>query len=151
MASYTIGLLSFGVHYSLHKLGLTRPPGNFFFIMLASTAICTPFDIESIPTKVGYVAMGAILTCGIGWIYSLLTLEKSGEPQAKTHEKPSHTNITESLIVGFVMMISLAVAFSLKIENPYWIPISCLAVMQGSSSQHVWLRGAQRIIGTLIG
>jgi uncharacterized membrane protein YccC len=43
------------------------------------------------------------------------------------------------------------VAFSLNIDNPYWIPISCLAVMQGSSSKHTWLRGTQRIIGTLVG
>lgn len=49
------------------------------------------------------------------------------------------------------MTLSLAVALSLDIEKPYWIPISCLAVMQGSSSKHVWLRATQRITGTLIG
>ncbi len=45
------------------------------------------------------------------------------------------------------MVVSLAVAFILGFENPYWIPISCLAVMQGSSSRHIWLRAVQRIIG----
>lgn len=49
------------------------------------------------------------------------------------------------------MCISLTVAFALNIENPYWIPISCLAVMQGGSSKHTWMRGTQRIIGTLFG
>lgn len=48
IAPVALGLLSFGVHYSLHKLHLTRPPGNFFFIMLASMAICTPFDGDTI-------------------------------------------------------------------------------------------------------
>lgn len=52
IAPIALGLLSFGVHYSLHKLRLTRPPGNFFFIMLASMAICTPFEQESIAEKV---------------------------------------------------------------------------------------------------
>lgn len=57
----------------------------------------------------------------------------------------------ESLIYGLFMCISLAVAFALKFENPYWIPISCAAVMQGSSSKHTWTRGIQRIVGTLVG
>lgn len=66
-------------------------------------------------------------------------------------EISGYTNIVESLTFGLVMAVSLAIAFLLKIENPYWVPISCLAVMQGSSSQHIWLRGTQRIIGTLFG
>jgi len=166
MVSYTIGLffsfspvvapialgsLSFGVHYSLHRLQLTRPPGNFFFIMLASTAICTPFQPERLPEKIGYVAIGTILTCGIGLVYSLLTLKEGNETENKIPNKSGYTNIVESLIFGLVMAVALAVAFALDIDNPYWIPISCLAVMQGSSSKHTWLRGTQRIIGTLVG
>jgi len=151
IAPITLGLFSFGVHYSLHKLQLTRPPGNFFFIMLASTAICSPFQPENIAEKIGYVAMGTILTCGIGLIYSLLTLKNNNQPENSIHRKSSYTNIIESLIFGLIMAFSLAVAFSLNIEKPYWIPISCLAVMQGSSSKHVWLRATQRITGTLVG
>lgn len=49
------------------------------------------------------------------------------------------------------MSISLAIALAMNTEKPYWVPISCLAVMQGSSSKHTWLRGTQRILGTLIG
>lgn len=151
IAPIALGLLSFGVHYSLHKLQLTKPPGNFFFIMLASTAICTPFDAPSIPTKIGYVAIGAILTCGIGLVYSLLTLKNDSTTSTATHRKGKYTNIVESLIFGLFMCLSLAVAFALKFENPYWIPISCVAVMQGGSSKHTWTRGTQRIAGTLIG
>ena len=151
IAPIALGLFSFGVHYSLHKLQLTRPPGNFFFIMLASTAICSPFQPEHIAEKIGYVAMGTILTCGIALIYSLLTLKKSHQPESIIHRKSSYTNIVESIIFGLIMTLSLAVALSLDIEKPYWIPLSCLAVMQGSSSKHVWLRAAQRITGTLIG
>lgn len=151
IAPIALGLFSFGVHYSLHKLQLSRPPGNFFFIMLASTAICSPFQPENIAEKIGYVAMGTILTCCIGLIYSLLTLKKNNQAESIIHHKSSYTNIVESMIFGLIMSFSLAVAFSLDIEKPYWIPISCLAVMQGSSSQHVWLRATQRITGTLVG
>jgi len=151
VAPIALGVLSFGIHYSLHQLKMTRPPGNFFFIMIASTAICTPFDPETIPTKVGYVALGTILTCGLALVYSLLTLKKNGLSLTFETNKDAHTNIVESLVFGLFIAISLAVALYLDIENPYWIPISCLAVMQGSSSKHIWTRGTQRIIGTIIG
>lgn len=152
VAPFALGLLSFGVHYSLHKLQLTKPPGNFFFIMIASMAICTPFEANSIPTKIGYVAIGTMFTCSIGLIYSLLTIKKEFLEDTKSlPQKENHTNIIESITFGCFMYISLAVANLLKLDNPYWIPISCLAVMQGSSIKHTWTRGAQRITGTLVG
>lgn len=151
VAPFALAFLSFAVHYSLYKLNLTRPPGNFFFIMLASMAICTPFDLGNIPEKVGYVAMGTIFTCVLGLIYSLLTLKETNETEIKFPQKKVYTNIVESLIFGLFMGLSLAIAFLLKLDNPYWIPISCLAVMQGGSTKHIGLRGTQRIIGTLIG
>lgn len=150
-APIALGLLAFGIHYSLHKLQLTKAPGNFFFIMLAATAICTPFDLQTIPTKIGYIALGTIFTCSIGLIYSILTLKKTDTSSVTINNKDSYTNSIESLIFGLFISISLAIALVLEIENPYWIPISCLAVMQGSSSKHTWSRGVQRIIGTLIG
>lgn len=151
LAPFALAFLSFAVHYSLYKLNLTRPPGNFFFIMLASMAICTPFHLESIPEKVGYVAMGTFFTCILGLIYSLLTLKETNTTEIKFPVKKEYTNIVESLTFGFFMGFSLAVAFFLQLDNPYWIPISCLAVMQGNSTKHVGLRATQRIIGTLVG
>lgn len=146
-----LGILSFSVHYALHKLNLDRPPGNFFFIMLASTAICTPFEIKMIPEKIGYVTIGTIITCGIALIYSLLTLKPSSSPPQPPRRKGAYTNIVESLIFGIFIGLSLAVAFLLNFENPYWVPISCAAVMQGGSSKHIGMRSLQRIIGTLVG
>jgi hypothetical protein len=151
IAPIALGIFAFGIHYALHKLQLSKPPGNFFFIMLASTATCSPFELSAIPNKIGYVALGTMFTCAIGLIYSLLTLEKDTGTAASIHQKDIHTNIKESIIFGFFICISLAVAFALKFENPYWVPISCLAVMQGSSSKHTWKRGLQRIVGTLLG
>ena len=49
------------------------------------------------------------------------------------------------------MFISLELGFLLKINNPYWISVSCLAVMQGATKSHIWQRVIQRIIGTFIG
>lgn len=43
LAAYT-----FAVHYALFRLNLNRPPGNFFFVMVASMAIAQPQKIENI-------------------------------------------------------------------------------------------------------
>lgn len=150
-APLALGALSFGIHYSLNKLKLNRPPGNFFFIMVASMAICTPVDLDTVPEKIGYVAMGTILTCGIGLVYSLLTLKSSDKAETEWPQKRTYVNLVESLTFGLFMGVSLTVAFLLKFDNPYWIPISCLAVMQGRSTKHIWMRATQRVLGTLIG
>src|SRR5690606_3122619 len=102
--------------------------------MVASMAICTPFNWEQIPEKIGYVALGTILTCGIGFIYSLLTLKPSDKVEAEWPQKKAYINIVESLTFGLFVGLSLMVAFLLEFNNPYWIPISCLAVMQGQTT-----------------
>jgi hypothetical protein len=37
------------------------------------------------------------------------------------------------------------------LTNPYWVAVACIAVMEGSSTRHIFQRSVQRIIGTLIG
>ncbi len=39
----------------------------------------------------------------------------------------------------------------LRLENAYWVPVSCLAVIQGVSLRAVWNKQFQRILGTGIG
>lgn len=53
--------------------------------------------------------------------------------------------------MGAFMAGSLFLGYLLKFDNPYWIPVSSAAVMQGASQYHIWQRTAQRIVGTLIG
>ena len=36
-------------------------------------------------------------------------------------------------------------------EKAYWVPVSCLAVIQGSSLRAVWNRQLHRIVGTSLG
>lgn len=44
----------------------------------------------------------------------------------------------ESFIVGFFMFSSLLIGHLCEFSKPYWIPISCLAVMQGATTYHIW-------------
>lgn len=50
-----------------------------------------------------------------------------------------------------MVAIALLVVIILELENPYWVPTSCMAVMQGVSKKHIWTRAMQRVLGTFIG
>ena len=120
--------------------------------MIASVAITMPHDLASVPHKIGLVGIGTMISCTLGLVYSLVTLKKSASSQEIiTVSKNPYANLVESLTFGFFVGLSLLMAYLLHLETPYWVPTSCAAVMQGVSVQHVWLRSAQRILGTFIG
>lgn len=67
------------------------------------------------------------------------------------YKQNKYTTITESITFGTTVGVSLLIAKLLDLENPYWVPVSCLAVMQGISTSHVWERALHRVIGTVVG
>ncbi|MBN8860233.1 MAG: FUSC family protein [Sphingobacteriales bacterium] len=147
-----LALYTFGVHYSLNHLELTRPPGSFFFIMVASIAISLPHNPTEIAHSIGNFSIGVMIACMIGLFYSILVLRDfTDKPDVIVVKKNAYVNITESIIFGIMVGLSLLAAILLKLENPYWVPISCMAVMQGGTTRHIWTRAMQRILGTFIG
>jgi Fusaric acid resistance protein-like len=151
-ASLVLGLFAFTVHLILYYLKMVRPPGNFFFIMIASVALAMPHDLGTVPHKIGLVGMGTMLSCTLGLLYSLLTLKRSASDQEViiVSQNP-YGRFVESLTFGFFVGLSLLIAYLLKLETPYWVPTSCAAVMQGVSVTHIWQRSMQRILGTFVG
>lgn len=151
-ASLVLGLHAFTVHLALYYLKMLRPPGNFFFILVASVAVAMPHDLATVAHKIGLVGMGTMLSCTLGLVYSLVTLKKSqSSNEVITVSKNRYVNLIESLTFGFIVGFSLLLAYVLKLDSPYWVPTSCAAVMQGISISHVWQRSVQRIAGTFIG
>lgn len=152
LAPIILALYTFGVHNSLHRLKLTRPPGNFFFIMIASIAISMPYNPSGISSSIGNFALGVMIACTIGLLYSIIVLRGvSSKADVMVIQKSEYVNITESIIFGFMVGAALLIAILLKLENPYWVPTSCMAVMQGVTTKHIWTRAAQRILGTFLG
>ncbi|WP_430973248.1 FUSC family protein [Sunxiuqinia rutila] len=169
MVSFAFGLLlSFNPYVSTIAFGLfsmvlhwiilyykTSPPRSFFFIMIAAMAICQPFVPEAIPEKIGLLGLSTMFTCSLALIYlfSLSSKEKGQKraPIIPVFEKNSYADFWEALIMGGFMFLSLAVGHWLQYDNPYWIPISCAAVMQGASLYHIRQRTFHRILGTLLG
>jgi len=52
---------------------------------------------------------------------------------------------------GVILSISTMIAFSFHFTRPYWIPLSCAAVMSGSTIMSTFHRAIQRSFGTIIG
>lgn len=129
-----------------------KAPGNFFFILIASLAICQDFDLSSIPDRVGVITLGTISTCMLAFTYSICTMKNYTFANEKiVFEKAKRVDIGESFILALFIGGSLLVAILFQLDNPYWVPISCAAVMQGVSRKHIWERSINRIVGTFIG
>ncbi|TPE43850.1 FUSC family protein [Pontibacter mangrovi] len=152
VASLVLGLFAFAVHLVLYYLKMMRPPGNFFFILVASVALAMPHNLATVPYNIGLAGIGTMISCLLGLVYSLITLRKTqAHEEVLVLSKPPHVNFIESLTFGFFVGLSLLVAYLLKLDKPYWVPTSCAAVMQGVSIRHIWQRSAQRVLGTFIG
>lgn len=151
LSVFVLGVFAFGINWVTNYFRL-RPPGSFFFIMLASLAICMPFDLINIPTKIGLIALGVMFACVFALFYSLyITKKQANVPAKQTFAKSEYANLAESAIIGFFIGASLLVGRFFELDNPYWVPISCAAIMQGANVSHVWQRSVHRIAGTAIG
>lgn len=151
VAAVTLGIYAMGINWVTGYLQL-RPPGNFFFIMVAAMSAYQAQEFKSIAFNVGIVALSVGFACLMGLIYSIL-FRKNESSVTKFEVKwtPQFTTFVESIILGGFIMLCKLVGTWFNLPNAYWIPISALAIMQGVSHYHVWQRTAQRIIGTMAG
>lgn len=131
---------------------LIPPPGSFFFILFAAIAVTLPFNLALIPLQIGLIAIGAAFASLMAFIYSFLILRHTAlldlpiPPSRRTGEI-----IHEALVMGIFVGGSYFLTKYLNFDNPYWVPISCAAIMQGSTFTAVWHRKVHRIFGTIIG
>ncbi|MQY51973.1 FUSC family protein [Rhodocyclus gracilis] len=165
-ACYTLGVLSQFLPWALvptlafiallvsmvcrfYALG---PPGSLFFMMAAAIGAYSPINVLDVPLHVGLLTMGCLLACLIAFFYSIYALRQQA-PQAVTPLPPPSFEfvIVDSVIIGMFVGLSLMLAESMHLERPYWVPVSCLAVIQGASLRAVWTKQTHRIAGTAIG
>lgn len=128
------------------------PPGSLFFIMVAAIGADTPMEIRQWPLRVGWFGSGAMLACLIALIYSLLSLRHHKLPAAPRTPRPAFDSIAlDAVIIGTSVGLSVALAQLMRLEKSYWVPVACIAVIQGTTLRAVWNRQVQRIIGTTLG
>lgn len=128
------------------------PPGRFFFIMIAALAATLPFDIALLPVRIGWLTVGAIFAVALVVVYSLaIPVSHHAKPIEPVAPVFRREIITESILIGLIVGGSLALANAIGLVNPYWVPISCAAIMQGATVRDMRHRKIHRIGGTLIG
>ncbi|NMG28558.1 FUSC family protein [Aromatoleum evansii] len=128
------------------------PPGSLFFIMAASIGAYSPGDILEVPLKVGLFAMGCLLASLIAFFYSVYILRRRDPKPVEPLPPPSFDFVVfDSVVIGLSVGVSLALAQLLQLERAYWVPVSCLAVMQGMNLRAVWDKQVHRLLGTAIG
>ena len=128
------------------------PPGILFLVMAASIAAYTPATLLDIPLRVGLVALGALFACVVAFAYSLHRVRRAPPAAAvPTPRMDFEYVVVDSVIIGACVGLSLVIAEALHLQRPYWVPVSCLAIIQGASLRMVWNRHAHRLLGTLAG
>lgn len=150
VSSFVLGVWAVLIHW-VNIYYKSKPPGSFFFIMLAAMGCYLPYDLDLIPIRIGMLTIGTMTTCILAFVFSGLTFKKSNEQHTLVIEKDRPVSPVESIIIGIFMFLAFFSGHFFKFENPVWIPISCLAIMQGVSKYHIWQRTYHRIIGTFLG
>lgn len=128
------------------------PPGSLFFVMAAAIGAYSPIHGRDALVQVGAVALGTVLAVAIAFLYSLHIVSRHGVPAPSPPAQPGlDVVVVDSVVIGVFVGLSLVVAHALQLDRPYWVPVSCLAVIQGASLRAAWTRQLQRIIGTVLG
>ncbi len=134
------------------RLYAIPPPGSFFFILVAVMGMNIKFDPALIPVRVGLITLGGILSCVMAFFYSLWAIRKQPVVVPDPGEPPRvYALVLEAAVIAFFVGGSYGLALSIGLGNPYWVPISCAAIMQGATFRMVWHRKVHRIVGTAIG
>lgn len=128
------------------------PPGGLFFVMVAAIGAYSPIPAPQLPLMVGLVFMGGLLATLIAFGYSLVVLRLAPPDPVSDLPAPGFDEVVvEAVLTGALVGLSLALAVLLQLERPYWVPVSCLAVIRGPSMRAVWNRNLHRVAGTAIG
>lgn len=163
---YALGLLSHLVPWTkvpmlifvatsatmLTRLYAVGPPGSLFFIMVASIGATTPVTAEQVPTLAGWFSLGTIQATVVSFFYSLWAMhDHAPKPVPPRPETTFDYVALDPVLIGLAVGCSLAIALALHLEKTYWVPVACIAVLQGTTLRAVWNRQVHRVLGTAVG
>lgn len=166
IAAYTLGLLSHLFPLSMVPVLLTITllasmvarfyelpmPGSLFLVMAGAIGAFSPIPLEQLPHFIGLMTLGTTLACVIALGYSLYSVRLQPPRPVPPSPRPRFGHVVvEPVIISIFVALTLALAQTMQLDNAYWAPVSCLAVMQGMTLRSVWTRQLQRVLGTAAG
>ena len=130
------------------------PPGTLFFIVVACLARTIPFDLSLAAERTGILLFGSMSACLLGFCYSVYQIYLSKDYTHRPIEEPDHHILAisiESAVISLFVGGGYLFALLVNLDNPYWVPISTAAIMQGATFRAIWHRNVHRIVGTTLG
>lgn len=128
------------------------PPGSLFFVMATAIGAFSPVSGQGGLAQIGAFTLGGVLAVVIAFVYSLHIVSRRGVPEASPRSEPDWEYVVlDSIVIGGFVGLSLLIAQLLALDRPYWVPITCLGIIQSVSLRALWTRQLQRILGTAIG
>lgn len=136
----------------LRRLNALGPAASLFFVMLAAIGAYTPVRAEEMWRLVGLAGLGGAWACVVALGYGLYA---RGKPESRAPAPAGNEGLGwiafDAAVIGACVGFSLLTARALEVERPYWVPVACVAVLQGATLRAVWSRQVHRVIGTSIG
>jgi uncharacterized membrane protein YccC len=129
------------------------PPAGLFFVMAATIGAYSPIHAwEDLPLRVGLITLGCVVASLVAFFYSLVILRRRAPHPIEPLPKANFDYVVfESIVIGVFVGVSLLLAQLLRLNNAYWVPVSCLVVLQGMSLKAMWEKQFHRILGTCAG
>lgn len=136
-------------------------PGSFFVIMVGSMGTGLTLPLAGIIWATIYVACGvlvAILMASLVGVLHRKLIEEKEEYKSESFKtkflyaiKHDQELLLSSIHHAGIIFFATYLGLALELGNPYWITISCAAVLQGRKLNVIMYRNVQRIVGGIFG
>ncbi|WP_192986025.1 FUSC family protein [Carnobacterium mobile] len=160
MIPITIGIVSLISLLVFRILGLPKP-GAFFIIMVNSMGTGLTLGFSEIIWAASYVAYGvltaALMASLVGIAHRALIKEKEEYTTVAFKTKFIYALkhdpelLLSSIHHAGIIFFAAYLGSALELGNPYWITISCAAVLQGRELMVIMYRNVQRVVGGIFG
>ncbi|MGK0607193.1 FUSC family protein [Enterococcus gilvus] len=153
-APIIVGIVAFlgRFFFRLYKI---EKPGPYFSVMFVSIGVSSNLDFSKIPLMTLFFMIGVLIAVVMALLFSLFDkcpisiYDQQADLKERLVADPSV--IIDSYFYSAILFFATYLSFSLKLYNPYWLVVSCAAILQGNNFNDVFSRNIQRIIGTIIG
>ncbi|MGX7205724.1 FUSC family protein [Enterococcus pingfangensis] len=153
-APIVVAFIGFLGRFFFRLHGIAKP-GPFFIVMVTALGTSTKIPLAKIPLMSGYFLVGVLFA--IAFAFILHFMEKAPLPETqpsitlKSRIADDPAVIIESLFYSAILFFAVYLSMGLRLENPYWLIVSCAAILQGDTLRAMAHRNIQRIFGTIIG
>ena len=152
-APILVGLVAF-LGRLLFRLFKIAKPGVFFIVLVTGMGSSTKIPLESIPKMSFFFLVGILISIVVACLVQK-TEKLSPVPVKKmTLQERLYTDpasIVDALFYGGILFFAVYLSQSLHLVNPYWLVVSCAAILQGDTLRAMMHRNVQRIFGTTVG